>query len=132
MKSFAQAPANIALIKYWGKRGNQLPANPSLSFTLKQSFTETAIQLVPKTNDQDLDIEFYFENARNQQFEERVVKYFNSVSADFDLLHEHKLIIYSTNSFPHSAGIASSASGIAASSVSVISTYRLISQGGGC
>jgi diphosphomevalonate decarboxylase len=27
------APSNIALVKYWGK-DNQIPANPSVSFTL--------------------------------------------------------------------------------------------------
>ena len=44
MKWFAQAPANIALIKYMGKtqlEGN-IPANPSLSYTLNDllSFVE--------------------------------------------------------------------------------------------
>ena len=29
-----QAPSNIALVKYWGKYGEQLPENPSISFTL--------------------------------------------------------------------------------------------------
>tara|TARA_B110000467_G_scaffold13636_1_gene11583 strand:- start:242 stop:511 length:270 start_codon:yes stop_codon:yes gene_type:complete len=28
-----KAPSNIALVKYWGKYGEQLPKNPSLSFT---------------------------------------------------------------------------------------------------
>ena len=27
-------PSNIALIKYWGKYENQIPANPSISYTL--------------------------------------------------------------------------------------------------
>ena len=27
-----QSPSNIALVKYWGKRGKQLPQNPSKSF----------------------------------------------------------------------------------------------------
>uniref|UniRef100_A0A3Q2XTX1 Diphosphomevalonate decarboxylase-like N-terminal domain-containing protein n=1 Tax=Hippocampus comes TaxID=109280 RepID=A0A3Q2XTX1_HIPCM len=29
-----KAPSNIALVKYWGKLENQIPANPSISFTL--------------------------------------------------------------------------------------------------
>ena len=35
LKSCARAPANIALIKYMGKRGDNLPENPSLSLTLE-------------------------------------------------------------------------------------------------
>ena len=34
-------PSNIALIKYWGKRAVQLPMNPSISMTLKESLTRT-------------------------------------------------------------------------------------------
>jgi diphosphomevalonate decarboxylase len=29
-----EAPSNIALVKYWGKYGKQLPRNASISFTL--------------------------------------------------------------------------------------------------
>ncbi len=41
-----RAPSNIALVKYWGKKEgsiSQLPSNPSISFTLTNSFTETEI-----------------------------------------------------------------------------------------
>ena len=31
------APSNIALVKYWGKKANQIPANPSVSFTFVDS-----------------------------------------------------------------------------------------------
>ena len=33
------APSNIALVKYWGKKENQIPANPSISFTLNNCKT---------------------------------------------------------------------------------------------
>ena len=42
------APSNIALVKYWGKKdnqNNQIPANPSVSFTLNSCKTETKIFL---------------------------------------------------------------------------------------
>ena len=38
-----RSPSNIALVKYWGKKENQIPSNPSLSFTLSESYTETSI-----------------------------------------------------------------------------------------
>ena len=38
------APSNIALVKYWGKKERQIPANPSISFTLKNCKTITKFQ----------------------------------------------------------------------------------------
>ena len=42
------SPSNIALVKYWGKYGNQLPQNPSLSFTLTNCATSTHLSFKPK------------------------------------------------------------------------------------
>ena len=39
------APSNIALVKYWGKKAHQIPANPSISFTLNNC--KTALNHVP-------------------------------------------------------------------------------------
>ena len=39
-----QSPSNIALIKYWGKKENQIPLNPSLSFTLNKCNTITKVK----------------------------------------------------------------------------------------
>ena len=38
-----KAPSNIALVKYWGKTANQIPANPSISFTLDACATKTTL-----------------------------------------------------------------------------------------
>ncbi len=43
-----RSPSNIALVKYWGKKGHQLPANPSLSMTLKECYTETSVKFSPE------------------------------------------------------------------------------------
>ena len=39
-----QSPSNIALVKYWGKKDNQIPANPSISFTLDACKTTTELK----------------------------------------------------------------------------------------
>ena len=39
------SPSNIALVKYWGKKDNQIPQNPSISFTLSESCTTTSVEL---------------------------------------------------------------------------------------
>ena len=46
-----KSPSNIALVKYWGKHGVQLPSNPSVSFTLSESHTITKLSYDRKAND---------------------------------------------------------------------------------
>jgi len=108
----ARFPSNIALVKYWGKKGNQLPCNPSISLTLSQAFTE--IELVGKKKSEDAtNIKYLFENQENKAFCERIVRYAESQPEFQTLLREYSLEFSSKNSFPHSAGIASSASAFA-------------------
>lgn len=110
-----RSPSNIALIKYWGKHGRQLPQNPSFSFTLDQAFSETTLEYTPKTGaDQGISLQFLFEGKANELFEQKVKKYLESITDIFPFLRQFHLKIRSSNSFPHSAGIASSASGMSA------------------
>ena len=37
-----KAPSNIALVKYWGKKQNQIPANSSVIITLDKCITITS------------------------------------------------------------------------------------------
>src|SRR5690606_26142392 len=107
------APSNIALVKYWGKYPNQIPANPSISFTLSNSKTETEVFFSPKKGEKSA-IEFYVEDQRNDKFGEKIGVFFEQIADIFPLLNQLYFAIYSHNTFPHSAGIASSASGMAA------------------
>ena len=38
-----KTPSNIALVKYWGKKENQIPENTSISFTLNNCHTITSL-----------------------------------------------------------------------------------------
>jgi diphosphomevalonate decarboxylase len=63
-----RAPSNIALVKYWGKYGNQLPRNASISFTLNNAFTETSVKYVAKTDgSKNIDLKFLFEGQENRK-----------------------------------------------------------------
>ena len=42
------SPSNIALVKYWGKKQNQIPQNPSISFTLSKCYTNTVVEFKQK------------------------------------------------------------------------------------
>lgn len=123
-----KSPSNIALIKYWGKFGKQLPANPSLSFTLKNSVTQTTVHYKPKMDDGDVSIEFKFESEKNKAFADRIENYLNSIKSLFPLLTSHHLAIESENSFPHSSGIASSASSMSALAMCLVEIQNKLSK----
>ena len=62
-KTTWRSPSNIALVKYWGKKkGVQIPANPSISFTLDQCYSETTVTLLEREGkSKDIQLRFYFE-----------------------------------------------------------------------
>lgn len=68
-----RAPSNIAIIKYWGKYGIQLPRNPSLSLTLASSFTDTNLEYSFKGHapDGEIELEFYFHQEENEPFRKK-------------------------------------------------------------
>ena len=110
-----RSPSNLAIIKYWGKHGVQLPKNPSLSFTLSSSFTDTLLGYKPKeSGDRNISLEFLFHQEPNEPFREKVLKFLESVADIFPFLRQLDLTVQTGNSFPHSAGIASSASAMSA------------------
>ncbi len=106
-----QAPSNIALIKYWGKIGPQIPANPSLSLTLSRSLSETTLLCTPSDK---MEVSFEFEGKNHPKFAQKMEQFLVGLSAEWAFLKKIKYNIISKNTFPHSAGIASSASGMAA------------------
>ena len=119
-KNSWRSPSNIALVKYWGKKDIQIPQNPSLSFGLKNSFSETTVTYSYKVAG-TIDLEFLFEGKPNIKFTERINKFLDSILEILPFLPNLKLKIESTNSFPHSSGIASSASAMSALALCLVS-----------
>ncbi|MBK9733683.1 MAG: diphosphomevalonate decarboxylase [Saprospiraceae bacterium] len=110
-----ESPSNIAIIKYWGKHGRQLPNNPSVSFTLNAAATRTFVAWSDENKYGRIDLTFTFENKENLAFAARIEKFLDNIADEyFPFLKEISLNIESSNSFPHSSGIASSASGMSA------------------
>lgn len=105
-----QSPSNIAIVKYWGKKGIQIPINPSISFSLSNTITETEIIYSPKQSGKNISIDFSFEGINNKSFEEKILRYLTQIKSKFSIFDKYHLQIKSKNTFPHSAGIASSAS----------------------
>ena len=110
-----QCPSNIALVKYWGKKDNQIPANPSVSFTLNNCHTITRLEYEKKKDaSESIDFEFYFEGELKPDFKPKIEKFFDRIVEYCPFLKDFEFRIHSENSFPHSSGIASSASGMSA------------------
>ena len=108
MKTTAIAHANIALVKYWGKRDDALllPQAASLSVALDKLVTETTVELGDFAED-SLEIDGKPESPQRAR-------------AMLDAAGiRQKARIVSRNSFPTAAGLASSASGFAALAVAV-------------
>lgn len=112
MRATAKAHTNIALIKYWGKRNEELilPTNSSLSVTLDGFYTETTVQFKEEL---ERDIFILNEEEISGVPYDQVTNYlelFRTYADKKGLFAE----VNSINKVPTAAGFASSASGFAA------------------
>ena len=110
-----QSPSNIALVKYWGKRDPQLPSNPSISFTLDACHTQTHAIFEPG---QGIQVLLNGEDAPN--FVPKISQFTERIGHRHAWLGDYSLKVDTVNSFPHSSGIASSASGLSALALCVV------------
>jgi diphosphomevalonate decarboxylase len=122
-----KAPSNIALVKYWGKFPGQIPANPSISFTLNTSSTTTSIAFERNINPESRSFELLFEGRPKEEFKPKINTFLDRISPYVPWLTNYDLKIDTSNTFPHSSGIASSASGMAALSLCIMDMERLLS-----
>ena len=122
-----KAPSNIALVKYWGKKENQIPANPSISFTLDACSTITQLEYTRlEKRTETFSFDLFFEGKLKEDFKPKISTFFERVVEYVPFLKEYHFVIKTSNSFPHSSGIASSASGMAALALCLISMEKKI------
>lgn len=117
------SPSNIALVKYWGKKGKQIPQNPSISFTLSECRSETFVTFEKADR---FGFSFYFEGKENPAFGAKIEKFLLENQAFFPFINQLNLKVESRNSFPHSSGIASSASSMSAFVMGLIEIESLL------
>jgi diphosphomevalonate decarboxylase len=120
------APSNIALVKYWGKKENQIPANPSISFTLNHCKTITKLAFAKKQNDGNFSFDLLFEAQPKEDFKPKIQKFFERIFEYCPYLKDFHFTIDTQNTFPHSSGIASSASGMAALAMNIMSLEKAL------
>ncbi|HBT10837.1 MAG: diphosphomevalonate decarboxylase [Leeuwenhoekiella sp.] len=120
-----ESPSNIALIKYWGKHGVQIPKNPSISFTLNNCKTTTKLSFEKRTNfDEAYDLKVILDGKHKPGFEPKIHQFFGRIDEYLPFIKEYRFTIDTTNSFPHSSGIASSASGLSALALCLMEMER--------
>ncbi|MBK9109397.1 MAG: diphosphomevalonate decarboxylase [Saprospiraceae bacterium] len=108
------SPSNIAIIKYWGKLPDQIPMNTSFSFTLSESKTNTSVFWSEKSKESDQRFSLLFEGRSQPDFEPKIKMFLQTLDKHLPWLKKWFLEIHSSNTFPHSSGIASSASAMSA------------------
>lgn len=110
MKATAIANTNIALVKYWGKRNERLilPYNSSISMTCHGLFTITTVEFSKKYK-RDIVI---IEDKELKKDEKNVLGHLERIRKMAAIKEKAKVV--SKSNFPIAAGLASSASGLAA------------------
>lgn len=116
-KWHSEAPSNIALIKYMGKKNPKinLPANASLSYTLNNLRSEVSLELSNAKQDtwQPLNTSAMPKPITlSTNAQTRFLKHLQYIKAKFNC--QQNFVVRSNNNFPQSCGIASSASSFAA------------------
>jgi diphosphomevalonate decarboxylase len=106
-----QSPSNIALVKYWGKKDGQVPLNPSLSMTLEKSVTQTRVHV---SFGEAVKGMISVNGIPDHPFIPKMQHLFQKLEAATPQIGSLSLRVETSNSFPHSTGIASSASGMSA------------------
>ena len=69
-----RSPSNIALVKYWGKSNPQIPKNASISFTLKNSYSETKVDFLKIADQNSVSFDFFFEGSKKDEFKPKIAK----------------------------------------------------------
>lgn len=111
MKATAKAHTNIALIKYWGKRNEQLflPTNSSLSITLDRFYTVTTVEFSEDFSKDRFILNGEVMDETETQKVSRFLDHIRRLSGK-----KWYARVDSTNEVPTAAGFASSASGYCA------------------
>lgn len=126
-KATAIAPANIAFIKYWGARDltRAIPNNPSISMTLERCFSRCTVEYL-----RDARVHEVLLAGSGGALLQPPIDFAKRILEHLDRLREATRAtgafrVATFNSFPSSAGLASSASGFAALTLAVAGALGL-------
>lgn len=120
MKATAIAPANVGLIKYWGRADEKLrlPENGSISVNLSHLLTKTTVEFDRQLKNDQVTVDGRIQPVNNR------------VSRHLDLMRQiagqkTNAKVVSANNFPTGTGLSSSSSGFAALTLAVSEALNL-------
>lgn len=118
----ARAHPNIALVKYWGKRDEELilPVAGSLSLTLDGLATTTSVSLEPGGEKDRLELDGAVAGGVQLSRVTTFLDHVRSLAGS-----DARAVVRTVNEAPTGAGLASSASGFAALAVAASAAYDL-------
>lgn len=121
LKATSTAPANVGLIKYWGRNDEKLrlPANGSISMNLSNLTTTTTVEFEKSLKEDVIKIN----GINNPHQNERVIKHLDRIRKLGGVNYKAK--VESVNSFPTATGLSSSSSGFAALTIAGVSALGL-------
>ncbi len=110
MKATAKAPSNIAFVKYWGRKDEELrlPENGSISMNLSSLQTITTVEFDDKFKQDEITFNGKIEDLENN----RAVKHLDRIRKIANITTKAR--VETSNNFPTGTGLSSSASGFAA------------------
>lgn len=120
-----KSPSNLAIVKYWGKRAIQKPLNPSISFSLKNAVTTTRVSAKASEH---AGFTFFLDGIKKETFNAKIANLLKMAASTLPFITTHHLTIESSNTFPHSSGIASSASSMSALALCLADLQLMISN----
>lgn len=116
-----ESPSNIALVKYWGKKAVQIPTNPSISLTLNNCSTTTKLSF---KRSEKPNINLTVSGIKNTSFLNKIHAFIERIESYCPYVKNYSFDIETSNTFPHSSGIASSASGFSALALCIVSIEK--------
>lgn len=109
--------ANIAIIKYWGKKDSEkmIPATSSISLTLEALYTETEVSFIDDSESVEAtgkvsDLIYINGELQNEEQIQKISKVIDLFRKD----RNQKVKVDTVNSMPTEAGLSSSSSGLSA------------------
>ena len=84
-----ESPSNIALVKYWGKKKDQIPENPSISFTLNNCKTITTLTFSKKEDTANFEFEVYLDGEKKDDFKPKIETFFKRIEVYLPFLKDY-------------------------------------------